>query len=168
MAQTVRNLPAMWETGVLSLGWKDSLEQGMATRSSILAWRILRTEEPWGWATNTFLSVVLLQLCLKTSDATYLHFHFIYIYLICLNISLFDSWIIQPRSSCCHSAHPLSSWEPRVLGDAFSLWWSPSPWSLSSAFRISPKSTVRRRLPASVCPESQLSWTQPGLWKTSG
>ena len=36
VVQLVKNLPAMWETGVLSLGWKDSLEQGMATRSSIL------------------------------------------------------------------------------------------------------------------------------------
>ena len=40
MAQTVKNLPAMWETWVRSLGWEDPLEEGMATRSSILAWRI--------------------------------------------------------------------------------------------------------------------------------
>ena len=38
MAQTVKNLPAMQETQVLSLGPEDSLEKGMATRSSILAW----------------------------------------------------------------------------------------------------------------------------------
>ena len=36
----------MWETGVRSLGWKDPLEKGMAAHSSILAWRILQTEEP--------------------------------------------------------------------------------------------------------------------------
>ena len=36
----------MWETWVLSLGWKDPLEEGMATHSSILAWRIPWTEEP--------------------------------------------------------------------------------------------------------------------------
>ena len=48
MAQTVRNLPAMWETWVQSLGWEDSLEKGMATHSSILAWRIPRTEESGG------------------------------------------------------------------------------------------------------------------------
>ena len=48
MAQTVKNLPAMWETWVRSLGWEDPLEEGMATPSSILAWRIPRTEEPGG------------------------------------------------------------------------------------------------------------------------
>ena len=40
MAQLVKNLPAMWETWVWSLGWEDPLEEGMATHSSILAWRI--------------------------------------------------------------------------------------------------------------------------------
>ena len=40
VAQKVRNLPAMWETLVRSLGWEDPLEKGMATHSSILAWRI--------------------------------------------------------------------------------------------------------------------------------
>ena len=40
MAQMVRNLPAVWETWVQSLGWEDPLEEGMATHSSILAWRI--------------------------------------------------------------------------------------------------------------------------------
>ena len=40
VAQTVKNLPAMQETWVLSLGWKDPLVEGMATHSSILAWRI--------------------------------------------------------------------------------------------------------------------------------
>ena len=39
VAQKVRNLPAMWETLVRSLGWEDPLEKGMATHSSILAWR---------------------------------------------------------------------------------------------------------------------------------
>ena len=42
VAQTVKNLPAMWETWVQSLGWEDPLEKGMAIYSSILAWRI-----PW-------------------------------------------------------------------------------------------------------------------------
>ena len=40
VAQTVKNLPAMQETWVRSLGWEDPLEEGMATHSSILAWRI--------------------------------------------------------------------------------------------------------------------------------
>ena len=46
MAQTVKNPPAMLETWVRSLGWEDSLEEEMATHSSILAWRIPWTEEP--------------------------------------------------------------------------------------------------------------------------
>jgi len=41
-AQLVKNLPAMWETWVQSLGWEDPLEKGTATHSSVLAWRI-----PW-------------------------------------------------------------------------------------------------------------------------
>ena len=44
--QTVRNLSAMWETQVRFLCWEVSLEKGMATHSSILAWRIPWTEEP--------------------------------------------------------------------------------------------------------------------------
>ena len=46
MAQLVKNPPAMRETWVRPLGWEDPLEKGMATHSSILAWRIPRTEEP--------------------------------------------------------------------------------------------------------------------------
>ena len=46
VAQTVKNLPAMHETQVRCLGWKDPLEKEMATHSSTLAWRIPRTEEP--------------------------------------------------------------------------------------------------------------------------
>ena len=42
MAQMVKSLPTMQETWVRSLGWKDLLEEGMATHSSILAWKI-----PW-------------------------------------------------------------------------------------------------------------------------
>ena len=41
VTQLVKNLPAMWETWVQSLGWEDPLEKGKATHSSILAWRIL-------------------------------------------------------------------------------------------------------------------------------
>ena len=47
MAQKVKNLPARWETWLLSLGWEDPLEEGMATHSSILAWRIPMDREAW-------------------------------------------------------------------------------------------------------------------------
>ena len=67
VAQMVKNLPAIWETWVQSLGQEDPLEKEMATHSSILAWRIPWIEEPGGlqfmgsqrvrhnWATNTFI-----------------------------------------------------------------------------------------------------------------
>ena len=42
VAQLVKNLPAVWETWVQSLGWEDALEKGMATHFSILIWRV-----PW-------------------------------------------------------------------------------------------------------------------------
>ena len=48
VAQSVKNPPAMQETWVRSLGRKDSLEKGMATHSSVLAWRSLWTEESGG------------------------------------------------------------------------------------------------------------------------
>ena len=65
VAQMIKHLPAMSETRVRSLGWEDPLENGLATRSSILAWEIPLTEEPGGlqsmglqrvghnWATDT-------------------------------------------------------------------------------------------------------------------
>ena len=48
MAQKVKNLPAMEEMWVRSLGWEDTLEKGKATLSSILAWEVPWTEEPGG------------------------------------------------------------------------------------------------------------------------
>ena len=65
VAQMVKNLPAMWEIRVWSLGQEDPLEKEMATHSSVLAWKIPWTEEPGGlqsmglqkvghdWVTNT-------------------------------------------------------------------------------------------------------------------
>ena len=71
VAQTVKSLPAMKEMQVQSPGWQDLLEKGMATHSSILAWRIQWAEEPGGlqstglqrvghnWATNNTYTVDL-------------------------------------------------------------------------------------------------------------
>ena len=47
VAQKVKNLPAMQETGVRSLGWEDPLEKKMSTHSSILEWEISWTEGAW-------------------------------------------------------------------------------------------------------------------------
>ena len=50
MTQIVKHLPALLETWVRSLGWEDPLEEGMATHSSIIAWRIPLNRGIW-WAT---------------------------------------------------------------------------------------------------------------------
>ena len=47
-AQMVKNPPVMQETWIQSLGWEDALEEGMATHSTLFAWRIPRTGEPGG------------------------------------------------------------------------------------------------------------------------
>ena len=47
MAQSVKNLPAMWETWVRPLDWEDPLEEGMATHSNVLAWRIPMDRGAW-------------------------------------------------------------------------------------------------------------------------
>ena len=47
VAQMVKNQPAMWETWARSLGWEDPLEEGMATYSSILAWKIPMNRGDW-------------------------------------------------------------------------------------------------------------------------
>ena len=60
IAQSVKNLPAVQETRVRSLGREDALEKEMATHSSVLAWRIPQTEEPGG----------LQSMRLKESDRT--------------------------------------------------------------------------------------------------
>ena len=71
-AQTVKNLPAMQNTRVQSLGQEDPLEKGMATHSSVLAWTIPWTEEPGrlqsmgsqrvghDWVANTLRVIVTL------------------------------------------------------------------------------------------------------------
>ena len=60
VAQLVKNPPAMWETWIRSLGWKDPLEKGKATHSSILAWRI-----PWGPKELERLSDFHLRQCMR-------------------------------------------------------------------------------------------------------
>ena len=57
MAQTVKNPLARWETWNQALGWEDSLEEGTATHSRILAWRIPWTEKP-GWLQSIVLQRV--------------------------------------------------------------------------------------------------------------
>ena len=84
VAQMVKNLPAMWETWIQSLGREDSMEKEMATHSSILSCRIPSTEEPGrlksmglqrvghNWGTNTFIFFSLSHVLLHSPfwDAT--------------------------------------------------------------------------------------------------
>ena len=70
MAQMIKNLPAMWETRVRSLGQEDPLENGMATHSCILAWRIPSVEEPDGLQSTGLPRV-------RHDRATFTSFHFI-------------------------------------------------------------------------------------------
>ena len=57
MAQRIKCLPAMQETQVHTLGWEEPLEKEMATHTSILAWRILWTEEPGGLQCPLFVFI---------------------------------------------------------------------------------------------------------------
>ena len=71
VAQLVKNLPAMWETWVRSLGWEDPLEKRMATHSSILAWRI-----PWTvYSPGGHKESAPLSLSLMHCQCIFLHSH---------------------------------------------------------------------------------------------
>ena len=79
MAQMVKKLPGKQETWVRSLGWEDPLEEGMATRSSILAWRI-----PWignlaGYSTwgGKELDIIeqLMHVCVCVCVRAHTHIH---------------------------------------------------------------------------------------------
>ena len=68
VAQSVKNLPAVQETRVQSLGWEDPLEKQMATHSSILAWKISWTEgcSPWGRKESGTTERLTLTLTIST------------------------------------------------------------------------------------------------------
>ena len=85
MAQTVENLPIMPETQVQSLGWKDLLEKGKTTHSSILAWRIPWTGEPGG------LKSVGSQESDTAEQLTHTHTHTHSVLILCLNFKLYVS-----------------------------------------------------------------------------
>ena len=76
VAQLVTNLPAMPETWVWFLGWEDPLEKGMATHSSILAWRIPMDRGVW-WATVQGVTMSRTQL---SDEAHHIQYSIMYIY----------------------------------------------------------------------------------------
>ena len=69
MVQRLKRLPAMWETWVRSLDWEDPLEKELATHSSILAWRIPRTEKLGGLQSTGHEEW-------DTTERLHFHFHF--------------------------------------------------------------------------------------------
>ena len=72
----VKNLPAMQETRVQSLGWEDPLEEGMATHASILVWRIPIDREAW-WATVCRVAQSQTQLSDQAQPSTNTSFHYL-------------------------------------------------------------------------------------------
>ena len=110
VAQTVKNLRAMQETQVWSLGWENPLKKGMATHSSIFAWEIPWTEEPgglyspWGHKECTWLTLSLLWLIYNGANSccmiwlhthTHTHAHiYIYTHILFLNEHSFLLWFI--------------------------------------------------------------------------
>ena len=102
VAQTVKNLPAMQETQVLSLGQEGSLEKGMTTHSSILAWRMPRTEQPGGLQSSSvqFSSLSRVQL-FATPWTTACQ----------VSLSITNSWSLLKLMSI-QPSHPLSSPSP--------------------------------------------------------
>ena len=82
VAQSLKHLPAMWETWVQALGWEDPLEKEMTTHSSILVWRIPWTEEPGGLSPqgrkelDTTERLHFYFLCLLIFLSNFLHLRF--------------------------------------------------------------------------------------------
>ena len=93
----VKNPPAMWETWIRSLGWEDPLEEGMATHSSVLAWRIPVDRGAW-WAIVHGVTKICTRLTDKHSTA-----QFVYI-VVCLCSSV---PMLIPNSNL--STHPFDN-----------------------------------------------------------
>ena len=77
----INNLPAMWETRVRSLIWKDPLEEGMATHSSTLAWRVPMDRGAW-WATVQGVAKSDTTKRLSTHMVKYWDFLFIFLVIV--------------------------------------------------------------------------------------
>ena len=145
VAQTVKNPPVMQETWVQSLGWEDPLGEGMATHSSILAWRIPWREEPGGlqsiglqrvehhWVTE------YTDLCIKqpnsfeilTQITPWLWPHTTLVFVILTTIPSLEA---LPHFLCCHRLGKSLTWVhintsiPRTnnnsLGEAFHVFYA--------------------------------------------
>ena len=109
VAQLVKNLPAMWENWVQSLGWEDLLEEGMATHFTILAWRIPMDRIAW-WATVHVVTKSLTRL----SD-----FHFFTFSSMLVSTGFHSSPCLFSQENCLHSwmykSHLMCWWLPDLI-----------------------------------------------------
>ena len=162
VAQTIKNLPAMWETWVWSMGWEDPLQKGIAIHSSILAWRIPWTEEPGGlqsmglqrvghnWSTNTFTLFFLRQNSLfhlifraTVSTGYYYYFHLKYDLKIGRDVEKLDQGLSTIRYWTCIQVgaglqRHILSFCPKLCFILFSAWpATPQLSKLSSAITSS-------------------------------
>ena len=98
MAQTIKNLPAMQETQVLSLGQEEPLEEEMSTHSSLLAWRIPWTEESGGLQSMGSKELDRTEkACIYTADS------------VAPDSLHLDDWhTTEGKNRCGHGAHPAS------------------------------------------------------------
>ena len=97
VAQMVKNLPTMQEPWVRSLGWDDPLEEGMATHSNILAWRIPLTEEP-GRLQSMVSQRVRHDWVTKHIYMLYMHIHVSQMYITCQEMTYTNTRITQGES----------------------------------------------------------------------
>ena len=123
VAQTVKRLSTMRDTGVQSLGWEDPLEKEMAIHSSTLAWKIPWTQEPGrlqsmgsqrvvhDWATSlslssleVFLWTFPLALLLQCRIFGLLYFHFHLILCIFWYLFCFLLWLVSYSAACCSAS----------------------------------------------------------------
>ena len=96
VAQSVKNLPAMWETQVRSLGQEDLLEKGMATHSSLLAWKIPMDRGAW-WATVHGVAKSRTQLSSKHRTAQHAPYDTIFL------LEYLYPWVSKKQT--CHQKY---------------------------------------------------------------
>ena len=149
MAQMVKNLPAMWETQVWSLGWQDPLEKEMATHSSTLTWKIPWREEPGGlqstgskrvrhdWATSLSFShpyvttgkTIALTIWTFVGKVMSLLFNMLSRFVIGFLPRSMRLWL-QSLSTVILEAKKIKSVTVPLFPHLFAMkWWDWMPWS---------------------------------------
>ena len=93
LAQVLTNLPVTQETQVQSVSCEDPLEKGMATHSSILAWKIPWTEEPGGLQSMGLQSETQLTVHARARAHTHTHTHTEFTRNFCIGLQMFISYV---------------------------------------------------------------------------